>query len=53
MRAAAVQDVDRALVDLLHHMVRIEPAGQFLDLSYAASFLDPRNFRGRLLQCIR
>ncbi|KAL8446880.1 hypothetical protein Emed_004759 [Eimeria media] len=39
-----------SLVNLSQHMVRVQPAGQFLDMSYAASFLDPHNFRGRLLQ---
>ncbi|KAL8446692.1 hypothetical protein Emag_004640 [Eimeria magna] len=45
-----VSDVNAVVVSLSQHMVRVQPAGQFLDMSYAASFLDPHNFRGRLLQ---
>ncbi|CDJ48359.1 glyoxalase, putative [Eimeria brunetti] len=45
-----VCDVDTMAVDLSQHMVRVEPAGQFLDMAYAAGFTDPQNFRGRLLQ---
>ncbi|KAL8439772.1 hypothetical protein Efla_002674 [Eimeria flavescens] len=45
-----VSDVNAAALSLSQHMIRVQQAGQFLDLSFAASFLDPRNFRGRLLQ---
>ncbi|XP_026189937.1 uncharacterized protein LOC34619014 [Cyclospora cayetanensis] len=45
-----VSDVDAAALDLSQHMIRVQPAGQFLNMAYAASFLDPQNFRGRLLQ---
>ncbi|KAL8270551.1 hypothetical protein Esti_005522 [Eimeria stiedai] len=45
-----VSDVNAIVVNLSQHMVSVQPAGQFLDMSYAASFLDPHNFRGRLLQ---
>lgn len=37
-------------MQLSQHMIRVQPAGQFLDVAYGASFLDPHNFRGRLLQ---
>lgn len=47
------QDVDTMAVDLSQHMVRVEPAGQFLDVAYASGFTDPQNFRGRLLQFMR
>lgn len=45
-----VCDVDATALYLSQHMIRMQPAGQFLDMGYAASFLDPHNFRGRLLQ---
>ncbi|CDJ67563.1 glyoxalase, putative [Eimeria necatrix] len=48
--AFSVCDVDAVAVDLSQHMVRVQPAGQFLDMAYAASFTDPQNFTGRLLQ---
>lgn len=40
-------------LNLSQHMVRVQPAGQFLDMAYAASFMDLYNFRGRLLQFLR
>ncbi|CDJ33407.1 LOW QUALITY PROTEIN: glyoxalase, putative [Eimeria mitis] len=39
-----VCDVDTMAVDLSQHMVRVDPAGQFLDMAYAAGFTDPQNF---------
>lgn len=45
-----VSDVDAVALNLSQHMIRVQPAGQFLDMAYAASFMDLHNFRGRLLQ---
>ncbi|KEP61965.1 UNVERIFIED_CONTAM: glyoxalase-like domain protein [Hammondia hammondi] len=48
--AFSVADVNAAQVALSSQMLRVGNAAQFTDVNFAVTFLDPENFRGRILQ---
>ncbi|CBZ52268.1 putative glyoxalase [Neospora caninum Liverpool] len=48
--AFSAADVNAAQVALSSQMIRVGNAAQFTDVNFAVTFLDPENFRGRIIQ---